>query len=361
MTFVSPRPHLTAALLLLTAAACGGKPNALSPEQPPLVTVAKPGLSDVIDIVSFTGTINARDELPISLDGDSARIAAILVEVGDRVRKGQLLARLNPSIAAPQFASLAAALDEAKASADLAAGDYRRGQAVASSGALSGEEIERRRGVAAAAQAKVKAARAQLAESRARLGRTEIRAPADGIVLTRSAEVGQTATIGGEPLFRLGRGGEVEMRGLVAEQELPKLAVGQDVQIRIAGSPAPFPGKVRLLGAVIDPQNRMGSVRVSLAQNSSLRPGAFARAEATVSHAKHVVLPQTAILTDLKGNYVLVLDEQDIVRRRDVKVAGTRNAGVVIDSGLSGVERVVATAAAFLHEGEKVRPVEAKS
>ena len=329
--------------------------------QPPLVTVVVPGLRDVTDTVTFTGTINARDELPISLDGDSARIAAILVEVGDHVRKGQLLARLNPSMVAPQVASLRASLEQARASGDLAAADYRRGQAVAASGALSAEEIERRRTVAANAQATVRVAQAQLAEARARLGRTDIRAPADGVVLTRSAEVGQTATMGGEPLFRLGRGGEIEMRGQVAEQDLPKLAVGQTVQVRVTGTANAFPGAVRLLGAVIDAQNRMGTIRVSLKQDRNLRPGAFARAEAFVGQAKHAVLPQTAVLTDTRGNYVLIVDGDQTVRRRDVKVISTRSSGVVIDAGLSGNEAVVMTAAAFLREGEKVRPLGAKS
>ncbi len=346
--------------LLLTISACGGKPKAVA-EVEPLVTITTASLSDVTDTVTFTGTINARDEMPISLDGESARIAAILVEVGDRVRKGQVLARLNPSMVAPQVASLRASLEQARSSAELAAADYRRGQAVAASGALSAEEIERRRTVAANAQATVRVAQAQLAESRARLGRTEIRAPADGVVLTRSAEVGQTATIGGEPLFRLGRGGDIEMRGQVAEQDLPKLAVGQTVQVRVTGTANAFPGTVRLLGAVIDAQNRMGSIRVSVKQDRNLRPGAFARGEAVVGQAKHPVLPQTAVLTDLKGNYVLIVDSNNIVQRRDVKVISTRGGGVVIDTGLKGGEAVITTAAAFLREGEKVRTLGAKS
>lgn len=347
--------------MLVTLTACGKKAATAPAAQAPLVTVVVPGLSDVTDTVTFTGTINARDEMPISLEGDSSRISAVLVEVGDRVRKGQVLARLNPSVIAPQVASLSAALEAARTSAELAAADYRRAQGVAASGALSTEEIERRRSAANNAQANVKVAAAQLAEVRARFGRTEIRAPADGVVLTRSAEVGQTATLGGEPLFRLGRGGEIEMRGLVAEQDLPKLAVDQPAKVRVTGAAQPYDGKVRLLGAVIDAQNRMGSIKIALPADRNLRPGAFARGEVTVGQAKRPVLPQTAVLTDLKGNYVLVVGADSVVKRRDIKVAGTRNAGVVVESGLSGNEQVVATAAAFLREGEKVRIAGAKS
>lgn len=352
------RPYsllLPCTVLITTLAACSGERTAMPPAEAPLVTVVVPGLKNVIDTVTFTGSINARDEIPITLEGDSSRIAAILVEVGDHVRKGQVLARLNPSVIAPQVTSLEASLIAARAAAEQAVGDYRRGEGVAASGALSKEEIARRRSVAESAQANVKVAAAQLAEMRARLGRTEIRAPADGIVLTRAAEVGQTAVQGGDPLFRLGRGGEVEMRGLVAEQDLPKLAVGQPALVRVIGNDQPFKGTVRLLGAVIDATTRMGSIKIALPSDPDLRPGAFARGEVTVGEARHPVLPQTAVLTDMQGNYVLIVDAQGIAQRRDVKIVGTGNAGVTIGSGLSGDERVVATAAAFLRVGEKVR------
>jgi RND family efflux transporter MFP subunit len=252
-------------------------------------------------------------------------------------------------------ASLSASLEEARTSAELAAADYRRAQGVAATGALSSEEIERRRAQAANAAARVKVAAAQLNEARARLGRSEIRAPADGIVLTRGAEVGQTASAGGEPLFRLGRGGEIEMRGRVAEQDLNLLAVEQTVKVTVSGVELPFDGKVHLLGAVIDPQTRLGSVRVSLPRDPRLRPGAFARGVVLVRSEQKPVLPQTAVLTDFEGNYVLIVDTENRVQRRGVKVSGTRNSGVVVASGLAGPEKVVATAAAFLRPGEKVR------
>ncbi len=335
-------------------AACSGK--APAPAKPaPLVTVVTPGLSAVTTVATFSGTINAQDEMPITVEGEGGRIAAVLVEVGDRVRRGQVLTRLSTAVAQPQVASLQAALEEARTSADLSQAEYRRAQAVAASGALSAEEIERRRGAAANAEARVRSAAAQLAEARARLGRTEIRAPADGIVLTRSAEVGQTATVGGEPLFRLGRGGAVEMRGRVAEQDLPGLAVGQEAKVFVTGIEKPFIGKVRLLGAVIDPDTRLGSVRISLERDPLLRPGAFARGEVVVRADKRPVIPQTAVLSDPRGTYVLVVDANSKVQRVDVRVSGTRNDGVVIDSGLTGAERVVSTAAAFLTIGETVR------
>ena len=331
-------------------------------ELAPHVTVLVPGRSHYDATVTTTGGIVARYDMPIGVEGDGGRISAILVEVGDKVRKGEVLARLDTSVAAPQVASLRAALEQSRAEAELAAGDYRRAAAVASSvGALSQEEVDKRRSAAATSTAKVKSAEAQLAEAEARLGRTDIRAPDAGVVLARAAEVGQTVTPGGPSLFRLGRGGEVEMRAQVAEQDLPRISVGQGVEIWPTGATQPFLGKVRLLGAIIDPQTRLGEIRIALAPHPQLRPGAFARAEIQVGGGERPIVPQTAVLADAAGSYVYLIGEGDAVTRRSIKVEGVRPAGIVVASGLDGTERVVLTAGAFLREGEHVLPVDSKA
>jgi HlyD family secretion protein len=323
----------------------------------PTVSVTLAGLSSVPTTVSIIGNIAARYDMPIGVEGDAGRVAAIYVEAGDHVKRGQVLARLNVSVLEPQVANLEAALDQAKAEADLADAEYHRAQAVGASGALSAEETQRRRSAGVTAAAKVKVAAAQLAEAQARLARADVRAPADGIILTRNVEVGQTATPGGDALFRLSEGGEIELRGQVAEQDLPLLKVGQAVNVRLTGTSHVYPGQVRLLPAVIDPQTRLGMARVSLTPDPNLRPGAFARAEVTVSNAERPVLPQTAVLNDDKGSYVLVVNERNKVERRAVRVSGIVPGGVTIADGISGKEQVVTTAGAFLQEGEQVKPV----
>jgi HlyD family secretion protein len=323
----------------------------------PTVSVTEVGMSAMPTTVSIIGTISARYDTPIGVEGDGGRVAAIYVEAGDRVKRGQVLARLDVSVLEPQVANLQASLELARAEAELAAAEYRRAVAVGASGALSAEETERRRSNSVTAAAKVKVAAAQLAEAQARLARAEVRAPADGLILTRGVEVGQTASPGGGALFRLAEGGEVELRGQVAEQDLPLLQVGQPVNVRLTGTSETYLGHVRLLGAVIDPQTRLGLVRVSLAANANLRPGAFARAEVTVSNAERIILPQTAVLTDDKGSYVLIVDRENKVERRPVHVSGIVANGVTIADGLSGKEHVVATAGAFLQEGEVVKPI----
>lgn len=323
----------------------------------PTVTVTRVSVSAVPTTIEIIGTISARYDMPIGVEGDGGRVSAIYVEAGDQVKKGQILARLNVTVLQPQVANLQAALEQSRAEAELADAEYHRAIAVGASGALSVEETQRRKSTAVTAAAKVKVAVALLAEGQARLARAELRAPADGTILTRAVEVGQTAMPGGDALFRLSENGEVELRGQVAEQDLPQLKLGQIAAVTLTGSSRSYSGQVRLLGAVIDPQSRLGTVRVALKSEPNLRPGAFARAMVTVSNAERRVLPQTAVLTDDKGSYVLIVSADHKVERRAVHVSGIAGNGVTISDGLKGQESVVATAGAFLQEGETVNPV----
>jgi RND family efflux transporter MFP subunit len=323
----------------------------------PTVSVAEVGISAVPATVSIIGTIAARYDMPIGVEGDGGRVTAIYVEAGDHVRKGQALAHLNNSVLEPQVTNLEAALDQARAEAELATAEYQRASAVGASGALSAEETQRRKSSAVTAAAHVKVAEAQLEEAKARLARADVRAPAEGIILTRTVEVGQTAMAGGEALFRLSKDGETELRGQVAEQDLPLLRVGQLVDVKLTGTTKIYQGRIRLLGAVIDPATRLGTVKVSLTPDLNLRPGAFARAEVTVSNAERAVVPQTAVLTDDKGSYVLIVNARGKVERRAVRVSGIVPSGVTIAEGLRPKDQIVTTAGAFLQEGETVKPV----
>ena len=323
----------------------------------PTVSVTEVGVSAVPTTVSIIGTIGARYDMPIGVEGDGGRVTAVYVEAGDHVKQGQVLAHLNNSVLEPQVTNLEAALDQARADADLADAEYQRALAVGSSGALSAEETQRRKSTAVTAAAHVKVAAAMLVEGRARLARADVRAPANGIILTRSVEVGQTAMPGGEALFRLSKDGETELRGQVAEQDLPLLKVGQPVDVRLTGTSKTYEGRIRLLGAVIDPATRLGTAKVALTPDPNLRPGAFARAEVTVSNAERAVVPQTAVLSDEKGNYVLIVNAQGKVERRSIHVSGMVPSGVTISDGVKPKDQIVTSAGAFLQEGETVRPV----
>jgi HlyD family secretion protein len=321
----------------------------------PLVTVIVPGRQTVTSTVTFTGAIAARYDMPIANEGDTGRIVAVYVEAGDHVKRGQLLARIDDSVLVQQVRRLEATLEQARAQATLSAAEYRRAEGVAAAGALSAEDIEKRRATSVTDAANVKVVAAQLAEAQARLDRTRIVAPVEGIVLTRRAEVGQIANPGGDALFRIESGGQVEMRGQIAEQDLAQVKTGQSATVYLTGIDRPFSGEVRLLGAIIDPQTRLGDIRVRLQPDPALRPGAFARAVVATDRAQRPVLPQTAVMADSNGSYVLVVNAAKQVERHPVRVSGTTDSGVIIAAGLNGTERVVATAGGFLRDGETVK------
>jgi RND family efflux transporter MFP subunit len=321
----------------------------------PLISVIVPVLQPVTSSVSFTGAIAARYDMPIANEGDTGRIVAVYVEAGDHVKRGQILAKIDDSVLIQQANRLAASLEQAQAQAALSAAEYKRALGVEAAGALSAEDIEKRRATAVTDAANVKVVAAQLAEAKARLERTRISAPIEGTVLTRSTEVGQIASPGGAALFRVASGGEVEMRGQIAEQDLAQVKIGQAATVYLTGIARPFNGTVRLLGAVIDPATRLGDIRIKLQPDPALRPGAFARAEVAVDKAQRPVLPQTAVLADSNGSYVLIVSPDNKVERHPVRVSGVTEAGAIISSGLTGNERVVATAGGFLRDGEQVQ------
>jgi HlyD family secretion protein len=321
----------------------------------PLVSVIVPALQSVTSNVTFTGAIAARYDMPIGNEGDTGRLTAVYVEAGDHVKRGQILAKIDDSVMVQQVNRLAASLEQAKAQAELSAAEYKRALGVEAAGALSAEDIAKRRATSITDAANVKVVAAQLAEADARLGRTRISAPIEGTVLTRSAEIGQIASPGGAALFRVASGGEVEMRGQIAEQDLAQVKVGQAATVYLTGMERPFTGTVRLLGAVIDPATRLGDIRISLKPDLALRPGAFARAQVAVDKAPRPVLPQTAVMADDNGSYVLIVNSSSRVERRAVRVSGTTNGGVIVAGGLTGNERVVATAGGFLRDGEEVK------
>ncbi|MFT3905025.1 MAG: efflux RND transporter periplasmic adaptor subunit [Steroidobacteraceae bacterium] len=353
-----PRWILIGAVLLLATAiglrlGLKAKPVSTASDLPLTVSVVAPVPGDITAAVTLVGAISARNDMPISPEGDGGRIAQVLVEAGQQVRAGQLLAQIDPSVAQSQVAAAQASLEELRASADVADAEYKRAQKA--NGVFSVEESERRRTTALTAHAKVGAAEAQLAEMRSKLARMRIVAPTDGLVLTRTAEVGQVAVPGTTVLFRLARNGEIEMRGQVAEQDVPRLRIGQEAQVWLSGIDRPFAGKVWQVGAIIDPASREGSVRIALSsREADLRPGAFARAEIAVGATQGSIVPQTAVLTDEQGTYVLAVQADQKLERRAVTVGGAHRDGLLVTAGLKSGDRIVATAGAFLRPGEKV-------
>lgn len=354
-------------LVLLAIAAIGAflllrpKPEvaakAADDQQPARVTVIVPGRVPVVDEVRVTGSIAARRELPVGVQGEGGMVMQVLVKEGDYVGPGQVLARIDRSVQLQQIAQLEASIRQAQADAALAQAELDRARQLLDRGFISKADIDRKTATRDSASARVAVARAQLAEMQARLARLDIRAPDAGIILTRQVEPGQVVSPASGALFRIAQDGRMEMRAQVAEQELAKTRVGQQANVQLVGSPDVYTGTVWLIDPIIDPQARQGLVRIDLGNDRRLRPGAFARGTIATGSVELPRLPQTAVQADEKGSFVMIVDGENRVQRRDVVVGAITEKGLAIRSGLRGDERVVAAAAAFLNVGEKVTPV----
>lgn len=358
-------PWIVAAIVVLAVAAWflfGGKKNeAARPagddaSQAPVVTVSVPGRQTVARTVSATGTLAARRDLPIGIAGEGGMITRVLVEPGQWVKAGQVLATVDRSVQTQTAAQLAAQVSVARSDQVLAQAELDRAKTLVDRGFISKADLQRREATRDAAAARVKAAQASLAEARARNGRLDIRAPAAGLILTRTAEPGQIVSSGSGVLFRLEQDGQVELRAAVSESDLAGLSVGSRARVTPVGSNRSFEGEVWQISPVIDAQTRQGVVRIALRHDPALRPGGFATAAINGSTAVAPLLPETAILSDDKATYVYVVGKDNKVERRVVKTGEASDNGVAVLDGLNGTERVVLTAGAFLTPGQVIKP-----
>jgi len=148
----------------------------------------------------------------------------------------------------------------------------------------------------------------------------------------------------------------MEMQAQLSQQDLAFVHVGMPAQVRPVGSQRSFPGSVWQVAPVIDPQSRLGAVRIAVPYDPAMRPGGFAEARITAGTTTAPLLPQSAVLSDDKGNYVYIINGKNLVERRDIQIGSVNDDGVTIAAGLSGNEAVVLSAGPFLSPGQKVNP-----
>lgn len=330
-------------------------------KQVPTVTVVVPGRQTVSRVVSATGNLAARREMPVGVAGEGGMIAQVLVEPGDWVAAGQVLATVDRRVQAQQAAALGAGVASAEASARLAQANLDRAQALVARGFISKADIDRLTATRDSARAQVNVARAQYQQSLASNARLDIRAPAAGLILERKAEPGQVVSAGTGVLFRMAKGGEIELLARLGETDLARMTVGQQATVTPVGASQGFKGEIWQVAPVIDPQTRQGIARIALSYDKALRPGGFAAASIVSGAVDVPLLPESAVQSDAKGNYVYIVDKGNKVARREVKVGDVNDAGVTILEGLSGQEAVVLSAGAFLNPGETIIPQRVKS
>ena len=339
----------------------GGRkaPPPAAAQQAPSVTVAVPGRETVDRTITANGSLAARRDMPVGVAGEGGAVRQVLVEPGQWVQAGQVLAVVDRSVQSQTAAGLAAQVAVTQSDRAIAQSELDRATSLVDRGFISKADLQRKAATRDAAEARVKVAQATLAQQRASNGRLDIRAPAAGLVLTRSVEAGQVVGPGSGTLFRIAAAGELEMRAALAEGDLAGLRPGARATVTPVGSQQGFAGTVWQVSPVVDPSTRQGMARIAVPYNAALRPGGFASVRIVAGGSVVPRLPESAVQSDDKGSYVYVVDRANKVVRRAVTLGTVTQGGIAIASGLAGDERVVVSAAAFLNPGQVVTPVRA--
>ncbi|MEQ1495697.1 MAG: efflux RND transporter periplasmic adaptor subunit [Novosphingobium sp.] len=336
-------------------------PTDIKKDQAPTVSVITPGRITVEGVITATGTLAARRELPVGVPGEGGQVLSVLVEPGQWVREGQVLAVIDRSVQTQQASSQVAQIDVARANARLAQANLDRAQKLVGRGFISKAEIDRLTATRDSASAQVRVANAQLGVLNAQVRRLNVVAPAAGLVLERRVEPGQIVSAGSGVLFRIAKGGEMELKAQLGENDLASLRIGVSADVIPVGTQKAFTGQVWQIAPIIDPASRQGTARIALAFAPELRPGGFASATIKSGSMVAPVLPESAILSDAQGSYVYVVGANNKVERRPVKQGRVTPQGIVVVEGLAGTEQVVMRAGGFLQPGETIKPVKPKT
>ncbi|MDR3494863.1 MAG: efflux RND transporter periplasmic adaptor subunit [Ancalomicrobiaceae bacterium] len=360
------------------------KPEPVAVARPPAITVTKATRREITETVVVTGSLVPEEEVVVGVDVDGQKIVELDADQGDHVTKGQVLARLDRRSLDVQLAENDAALAKADvgiaqaatqvAQAEFAVTDAQnqvdrtaplQAKGYATNASLDTQTIALRTAKSRLENSKAglnfaKADRATLVAARQdivlKLAKTELKAPTDGIVLSRAAQLGQLASGSAGPLFRIARDGKIELDAEVTEGVMHRMQVGQRVLVSPSGFDDRIEGSVRLITPQVDQATRLGHVRVALPADQRLRAGAFARGEVITARKQAVALPLTAVQVEKDGAIAQVVKDGRISTRRIV--TGIRDNGMIeVVSGVQEGDMVVSRAGTFVRDGDIVTPV----
>jgi RND family efflux transporter MFP subunit len=348
------------------------------------VTVVRVVPSHFTETVLATGSLVAREEILVGPEVEGLRITEVLADEGQRVKKGDVLAKLVADTLDAQVAQndaglarASAAMAQAKSSIVQAEARvvearnaFERAKPLRTAGHMSESAYDQREQAARTAEAQLVAAQdglkvaeadkaqieAQRRELMWRRGRSEVVAPADGIISRRIARVGGFAAGSAEPMFRIVANSQIELDAEVVETRLASIKEGQDARVEVTGL-GTVQGKVRLVSPEVDKATRLGRVRIYLGDNPGLRVGAFARGTIETAKGSGLAVPAAAILYGSDGGALVQVVREGRVESRKIKTGLAAAALVEVKEGLNEGDLVVARSGTFLRDGDAVRPV----
>lgn len=332
-------------------AAEAGKQDAAAPVASMTITTTKVRSEQIVRSVPATGSIFPWQEVIVGAEVGGYRVAAVLVDVGTHVQKGQALVQLSGDMLQADLSSRQAALRSAEASEVNAAAALRRGEQVSTSGALSAADLDRLKAENVAAHARVETARVDLHTAELRVGYGTVTAPDSGTITSRTVSVGQVAQAGSE-MLRLLRQDRVEWRAEVPESQLSRVKVGQTARITTVDGTT-LTGRVRAVSPTVQTVNRSGIAYIDV--NGNARPGMFVRGAIEAGKGPALLVPIASVAIQDGYSYVFVVKNGKTVERRRVTQAGVYGESLEVSEGVAADEVIAVKGAGFLKDGDAVQ------
>lgn len=358
-----PTRFIFLALSLLAIAGCsqeaetGGKEASAGPTASLAVTLATAGKRTIERSLIASGPVTAWEEMQLGVELSGLRVTALNVDVGQQVRKGQVLLEIDHRTLDSDLRQADAALGEAQAGVELAKVNLGRGQALAKSQLISASALDELRATLVQANARLATTRAQRDGVQLRRDFASLRAPDDGVISKRLVQPGQVVAAGTE-LLRLIRHGRLEWRPELPEAQLARVAIGAAVSLS-DGDGHPVTGRVRAISPGVDTNTRTGTVYADLPQPGTLKAGAFVEGRIITSASSALMVPTASVVMRDGYAYVFTVDDKGRVNRVRVSVGASDGDQVEVLDGLRPGQQVVATGAGFLGDGDTVRVVAA--
>ncbi len=330
--------------------------TAAAPKAAMTVTVTQPTSDSLPIALQTNGNISAWQEASVGAELGGLRLATVNVNVGDTVRRGQVLATFARETTEAESLQGKAAQMQAEASYENAKADADRARTIQDTGALSKSQIAQYLTAEKVARAQWEAAKAAYGATQVRLGNTRVLAPDDGIISARGATVG--AVVGsGQELFRLVRQGRMEWRAEVTPSEVGRIKVGQKVQVT-AATGLQIAGQVRAIAPTADAQTRNVLVFVDLPRHSDLKAGTFAQGSFALGQSTALTVPAQSVVVRDGHNYVFVIGADNKAVQRKVDTGRRVGERVEVLNGLKAEESVAVQGAGFLNDADLVKVVQ---
>jgi RND family efflux transporter MFP subunit len=350
-------PLLLVVVMTVAVSACSKDEEPDATPSTLAVTLATAEQRPIQRSVIASGPVSAYEEMQLGVEISGARVTALNVDVGQSVRKGQVLLELDHRTLDSELAQAQAALREADASVALATASYNRGAPLAKERLISASALDELLANKTQAEARRSTVRAQRDAAQLRRDFAELRAPADGIISKRLVQPGQVVAAGTE-LLRLIRDGRLEWRAELPEDTLSLVAPGAAVTLTSTDGSA-IQGSIRAVSPGVDSATRTGTIYADLPDPGPLKAGTYLEGRIASSAGNALMVPVASVVQRDGHAHVFTVETGDVVRRLRVRTGAVVDGHVEIIEGLKPGARVVEQGAGFLGEGDKVRVVSA--